>query len=350
MKISEIEKLIQREVKPVVGCTEPASIAYAFSIAKKNLKAKLKDFKAEVFLSKDVYRNASTVFTPVVKKVGIKYAIASGILSGSDGFNPFKEIKDKKEKILKYANLKQIKITETKRRGIYVKALLKTPRESVSVLVEDRHDNVSEIRKNGKVIFKSKPAEMLRIKSPKQIYEIVKGEKAKLKKLVKGNMLKQAKNLKGHKFKSPGDAISFLIKERMEGADREIVTITGSGNQGIFIFVPFYFLYRKFGGRVLSPLLASVLMQIYLTQKNKRISSFCGLANKAALSLVFGMGYFFKKSPEEISKMIELTDEGLKGLKCEGAKLSCSLKGFICLKAVEKTIEVFNGKTYFWRT
>jgi len=338
-----LKELLEDEIKPVIGCTEPASIAYAFSVAKNYLENREESYSAKVYLSEDVFRNASTVFVPGVKRIGIKYAVASGILSDIGEFNPFKGVIKKKDKVLKLAASKSwIEIIKTKKRGVYVKAELKTGSEKVSVIVEGRHDNIKEIVKNGKVVFRAKRKKIFRINSFKEIYEIVNKRNKILEKIVKNFMLKQGKNLKNKNFDKVENALYYLIRERMMGSDDEIITITGSGNQGISIFVPYYFLYKNFGERVLSALLFSVLSQIYLAEKNKRISSLCGLANKSDLSLISGFAYFSGKPLNEILKMLNYVKEVLKGLKCEGAKPSCALKGYICFVAVKEVLKEFN--------
>ena len=126
----------------------------------------------------------------------------------------------------------------------------------------------------------------------------------------------------------------------MEGEAVEIQTITGSGNQGIFISLPFYEIYKKVGKKVLPAVLFSILTQIYLTQKKGRISNICGLANKAAPSLAAGLAYYKGKSLKEIKDIMSLTEEPLKGIVCEGAKKSCALKAFICLSVVYKNLSM----------
>jgi len=340
--LNSIRKLIEEEIKPVIGCTEPASIAFAFSVARRNLKYGLsKDFSALVYLSKDVYRNASTVFVPGVRKIGIEFAVASGILTSYDKFNPFKENVKKLKDISELASKSNwLKIVKLNKRGIFVRAVLKTEKENVSVFIKDKHNYVKSITRNGKLIFKNTVKKLYHIRSLKEIFEIVNLKDKKLEETVKHFMLEQSKNIE-RKFKSGIMAVYRLIEERMLGSSKEIITITGSGNQGIFLFVPYYFLYKKYKDRILPALLFSILTQIYLAERKERISSLCGLANKSAPSLISGLAYFSGKDLEDIIKMMNLTEETLRGLKCEGAKRSCALKGYISLLTVKRILSEF---------
>ena len=90
-------EMLESEIKEVVGCTEPASVAFAFARAVKIFNDKssrgqmLSDFKAEVTVSRDVFRNISTVRVPVVKLKGIEPAASCGIYMKAAGFNPFEK-------------------------------------------------------------------------------------------------------------------------------------------------------------------------------------------------------------------------------------------------------------------
>ncbi len=101
-EIEKIRKLIGSEICEVVGCTEPAGIAYAFSQATDIIRGKYKiidnnKIKAKVTLFHDVHRNASTVRVPVIMKKDIKAAISYGIYSNGNSLNTFSNARYKKK-------------------------------------------------------------------------------------------------------------------------------------------------------------------------------------------------------------------------------------------------------------
>lgn len=344
--MQEIIKLLEQEIKEVVGCTEPACIAFAFSKATSILEAKtgIKEFSdrinAKAYLSQDIYRNASTVKIPVLKLRGIKPAVACGIYTPIPSFNPFAQIGNREKR--KISNLiKEKDWLETiplKKRGIFVRAELKDRKNCVQVIIEERHDNIREICLNGKIIFRAKKERLFQIKNLGEIKGIVERGNKNLETIARNFLIKQGKESEKYGFKNTWEAVGKLVEKRMEGEEVKIITITGSGNQGILLTLPFYEIYKKVGNRVMPAVLFSILVQIYLTQKEGRISDLCGLANKAAPSLIAGLSYYYGESLIEIKKKMELVKEVLRGLLCEGAKRSCAFKAQLALDSVFKIL------------
>ena len=71
----------------------------------------------------------------------------------------------------------------------------------------------------------------------------------------------------------------------MTGYTHPVMTITGSGNQGIFIGLPYQRLHARHGDRNHPAVVFSLLAQIHLSARHQRLSSTCGLATKAAPAL-----------------------------------------------------------------
>ncbi len=345
--MKKVEELIRNEIKGVVGCTEPASIAFAFSSAAKNFRRRFGDFnfkkiKCRLVVSDEVFRNASTVKVPVLKKKGVLPAAALGLFSESDSFNPFSsingEVRKKAESLLLRSGW--LKIKKLGERGIYVDAEIVFGKNSLRVLIEGEHDKIKKMWANGKIIYRKTLQPLQKIRGLGEIAEIVRKRDKNLECLAEDFIRKQGGLFEKFKFAHSLAAVEGLVEKRMEGEAVEIQTITGSGNQGIFIAIPFYEIYRKEGKKVLPAVLFSILTQIYLTQREGRISHLCGLANKAAPSLAAGLAYHRGKSLKEIKKIMTLTEEPLKGIVCEGAKKSCALKAFICLSVVYKNLSM----------
>ena len=124
----------------------------------------------------------------------------------------------------------------------------------------------------------------------------------------------------------------------MNGEVVGIVTVTGSGNHGIFLSVPFYYLYKKHGGKVLPAFIFSLLTLIYFTQRRGRLTNVCGLASKAAPALLAGLLYFRGKTIDEIGKQMKLLDRSTHGLLCKGAEETCGYKSFLCFENVKKIV------------
>jgi len=270
--MQKVVKLLEQEIKEVVGCTEPACIAFAFSKASSILKAKtgVKEFsgrmKAKAYLSQDIYRNASTVKIPVLKLRGIKPAVACGIYTPVSTFNPFTQIGAKeKRKILNLIKEKNwLETIPLKKRGIFVKAELKNRKNCVQVIIEERHDNIKEIVLNGKRIFRAKKERPFQIKNLEEIKKIVEIKNKNLETIAKNFLIKQGKESEKYGFKDTLETIEKLVEKRMEGEKAKITTITGSGNHGILLTSPFYEIYKNAGERVISAFLFSILGHIIM--------------------------------------------------------------------------------------
>ncbi len=346
--MKKIFNLCQEEIKKVTGCTEPASISLTFAKASSILKEKtgIIDFsdsiKARIFLSQDVYRNASTVKIPFLQLKGIKPAVAYGIYNSSTLFNTFAQNNPKEEekiiKLIKKSNW--LKIISLKKRGIYIRGELKNKENNVQVIIEDKHDNIKKIVLNKEIIFNNKRKITQQIKNIEEIKRIVKQKNQALETLAENFIIEQGKVFKKFSFKDISDGVEKLVEKRMEGENISIMTITGSGNQGILLSLPFYELYKKNRTKVIPAVLFSILVQIYLTQKNGRISDLCGLANKTAPALIAGLSYYYGANFDEIINQMKLVSEILKGMRCDGAKKSCALKAYLVLNGVFKVLKL----------
>lgn len=331
----------------MVGCTEPAGIAYAFSAASRTIRKKTRNidiekFKAKVELSHDVYRNASTVRVPVIRKKGIKAAATYGILKNGNALNIFSGIKgDSRKKMNRMINKKGwFEELQLKKRGIYIKAELEYLDDSAAVYIEDRHDNVVKITCNGKTVHRNRPEKQAVIRSLEHAAGIVKAKDKALERIAKDFILSHGHNNNRYCRLNTIAAVDKLIRMRMEGEYIPVATITGSGNQGIFLAMPFYELYGRGHREAVRAALFAILAQIYFTQKMGRISGECGLVNKAAPALTAGLSFYRNKTASKIKRDIGGLHGVLPPVKCTGAKVSCSLKASLILSRVYSHMHV----------
>ena len=80
----EIKALIEQEVTPAIGCTEPIAVALAVSKVTELLDAV--PTSIEVFLSSNMLKNAMGVGIPGTGMVGLPIAIAIGALAGKSEY------------------------------------------------------------------------------------------------------------------------------------------------------------------------------------------------------------------------------------------------------------------------
>jgi len=346
VKMGKIAELIKSEIVKVVGCTEPAAIAYAFSSIVNfcGLKPEVKKVQVRLYLSEDVFRNASTAGLPGMKEKGVDVAAAMGIFSAHSDLNVFAN--PKKSQLVKAGKLLErrnwLKISILSRRGIFIRAELKSNGKIYQSIISKRHNNLESISINGKKVFKGNKKTLVEIKSIKQIWDIVKKGDKTLEKIAEEFILANSRIRRKAGRKCVSNDVFNLVKRRMEGEYIKIMTIVGSGNHGIFLSLPFYQLYGKAGRRVIPSVLFSILTVIYMTRKKGRLSAYCGLAEKASPALLAGLLYLKGKRLSEIMSAMKMLEESTVDILCDGAKESCAGKAHVCLRNVFKVCDIRN--------
>ena len=163
--------LLRTEIVQVTGCTEPASVAYAFLTARRRLTKPFDPLTitATLAASLEVLRNASTAVVPFLNRRGLRTVVAVGLSSRAEGFNLF----PKADRLMVRKLLHRrawLCVHLARQKGVYVRAVLSTPTESVSVVIAGRHDEIRAIDRNGTNIFRSPPHRQ----QPVRIAEIMK--------------------------------------------------------------------------------------------------------------------------------------------------------------------------------
>jgi L-cysteine desulfidase len=115
---------------------------------------------------------------------------------------------------------------------------------------------------------------------------------------------------------------------RMSGAMVQVMSNSGSGNQGISCSIPVY-LYAKENNcnneQILRALALSNLTVIYIKQSLGRLSALCGCV-VAATGSAAGITYLMGGNYEEITYAIKNMIANISGMICDGAKPGCALK------------------------
>ncbi len=338
------EKLLKSEIKEVVGCTEPASIAYAVARARATVGQNISEefdparLKVILALSHDVNRNVSTVNVPVIREKGAKAAAACGLYARPDSLNLFPSINDEDlEKIYELLDRDDwLEIEPLDKRGIFVEATCLTDSHCSRAVISGEHDSVEELSCDGEIVQTRSEESLPAINNLEAVLGIVTNDDGSLKEIVREFITRQGKIFDHQGYETALEAVEKVIRGRMAGDSLRIQTITGSGNQGIFMALPLYEQYKEQGDKFLPAALFAVLVQIYLVQNSERISDSCGLTAHAALSLLAGLMFDSGAGLLKIEKGMELLAESMRGIVCEGAKASCALKGYMALKMVYK--------------
>lgn len=322
-------RLLNGEIVQVVGCTEPAAVAYAFRTLVRHLPAAPDpaSFRAELRLSQDAHRNASTAVVPRLKVPGILAAAAAGLASRADDFNVFADFDLRRARAF-MKNPSWLKIVPVRRRGLYVHAQL--PGLRTGITLAGRHDRIEKLV----VLGRDRTPREKALPAPPTLAEIFKLARARdprLEALARDFILRQVPAEKGHALETQ---IARRVAGRMAGYSHPVMTLTGSGNQGIFIGLPYRQLYAKRGDALLPAVVFSLLAQTALSAKNDRLSSDCGLATKAAPSLAAGLAFARGAGPADVRRIFRAVPARLAGLTCEGAEPACGRKARRAFRAI----------------
>ncbi|HAT4245858.1 TPA: serine dehydratase subunit alpha family protein [Clostridium perfringens] len=355
-------KTLKKEVVPSEGCTEPIAIAYAASIAAEHLKGEIKE--VNIYLSKNVIKNALGVGIPGTGGVGIEIAAALGISIQKSYkkltiLSNFTEDELKKAKEIVDKNIINIKQKNT-HKALYIEVELLAETSKSKVIIEDTHTNVTLIECDDEIIMgnNSEVSEDLeedyKLFKIADIYNFAKEadfddikfilESAKMNEKVSEEGLKGDYGLQvGSKIIQKGnfnlfsnDASNKIIAAsaaasdaRMDGCAMPIMTTAGSGNQGIACSIPVAQTARlldKSEEELARALVLSNLVTIRIKKHMGRLSPLCGAGIAGATGASCGITYLLGGDLENINYCINNMISDLSGMICDGAKETCALK------------------------
>lgn len=355
-------KTLKKEVVPSEGCTEPIAIAYAASIAAEQIKGEIRE--VNIYLSKNVIKNALGVGIPGTGGVGIEIAAALGI-SIQKSYKELTILSNFTENELKEAreivdeeiiNIKQKDIDK----ALYIEVELIAENSKSRVIIEDTHTNVTLIECNDEIIIDKKYKECEELEEDYKlfkiadIYDFAKNvdfddikfilESAKMNEKVSEEGLRGDYGLQvGSRITREGkfnifsdDASNKIIAAtaaasdaRMDGCTMPIMTTAGSGNQGIACSLPVVKTAKfldKSEEELARALVLSNLVTIRIKKHMGRLSPLCGAGIAGATGASCGITYLFGGNLENINYCINNMIADLLGMICDGAKKTCALK------------------------
>lgn len=353
-------KILEEELVPAMGCTEPIAIAYASAKAREVLGEMPE--KIEVFCSGNIIKNAKCVTVPNTGNlIGIKASAIIGVLAGKadrelEVINEVDEESIEKAKKLVEGDYCRVKVLDTE---IQLHLIIKAFNgDSISeVEIKYAHNNISRITKDGKDLVnvvedKDKYLGVFvdrRILSVEKIYEFantvdLEDVKELLDKQIEYNISIAEEGLKGAYgigigkviLESYPNTIETKLKAyaaaaseaRMSGSSLPVMTNSGSGNQGMTSSIP-VIVYCKENGlteeKLYRGLVFANLMTIHQKTGIGRLSAFCGAVSAGCASGA-AITYLKGGSLEQINKTLTNTLANISGIVCDGAKASCAAK------------------------
>ena len=354
--------ILEEELIPAMGCTEPIAIAYAASIARAALG--MLPEHVEIHVSGNIIKNVKSVIVPHTGGLhGIEAAVAAGLVAG-DQQRELEVIADVTEEQIKQikAYLEQTEITvaqaETER-VFEIDLRAEKDGRRVQVKIVDGHTNVVLVRRNEEILYESSmlseaPDEAVH-KTDHSLLEVEKivlfAEEVELEDVTEvlerqtayntaiaeeGLRGKYGANIGNVLLTAYGNSVGNRAKAwaaagsdaRMSGCELPVVINSGSGNQGITVSLPIIVYAEELHAskeQLYRALVIGNLIAIHLKTGIGCLSSYCG-ATSAGCGAAAGITYLYGGGYKEIAHTVVNALAINSGMVCDGAKASCAAK------------------------
>ena len=351
--------ILEEELVPAMGCTEPICLAYAAAKAHQVLGST--PDRVEVLASGNIIKNVKSVIVPNTNGMkGIKAAVAVGIVAG----NP-----DKALEVIANVTPEQKKKTEAylDSTPIIVKHIVCRDQLDVTVIAYNGehhadvricgfHTNIVHIQKDDEILFESetisKPTKELTDRSCLSISGIVDfadsvdiqdikdiiGRQIEYNKAISDEGLKNnwGANIGSTLLKYYGNDVKVKAKARaaagsdarMNGCELPVIINSGSGNQGLTVSMPVITYAEEYNiddDRLYRALVVSNLTAIHQKTRIGRLSAYCG-AVSAGCAAACGIAYLLGENLDVIEHTLTNAVVTVSGIICDGAKASCAAK------------------------
>ena len=374
--------ILERELVPAMGCTEPVALAYCAAKARAVLGI-IPD-KVRVEASGNIIKNVKSVVVPNTDgRRGIAAAAAVGILGGDAdaGLQAIASVSDSVKASLS-AYMADTEIEVCPLQSDYLLDMIVTVSRGssrASVRIANEHTNIVRIEKDGVVLFDKAPQEeeqdaanlpdynLLTVKDicdfactcdPADVRDIL-DRQIRLNTAIAQEGLQNdyGANI-GKVLLTTGNDIRTRAKAyaaagsdaRMNGCEMPVVICSGSGNQGLTTSLPVITYAKEMGAdeeTLYRALLISNLITLHAKNDIGRLSAYCG-AISAGAGAGAGITYLNGGNEEDISHTIVNALAISSGIVCDGAKSSCAAKIATAVDVGIFGFEMFrNGQQFY---
>lgn len=363
----EIIALMNREIIPAIGCTEP--IAVALCVAKATEALGVRPERIEARLSANVLKNAMGVGIPGTGMTGLPIAMALGAIVGKSEYE-LEVLKDGDAEAVKEGcrmiDEKRIAVSlkENITEKLYIEIEVTAGNDRAVAIISGGHTRFVHVSRNDEVLMsleggtQSEGATAVAANNDpvltlRKVWDFAMtaplDELQFILEARRLNMNAAYESLKGdyghaigRLFRSEsernimGDTLHCQIvgmttaacDARMAGAMIPVMSNSGSGNQGLTSTVPVVVYAEQTKAsdeQMVRALILSHLTVIYIKQSLGRLSALCGCV-VAATGSSCGITYLMGGGYEEVTVAVKNMIANLTGMICDGAKPSCAMK------------------------
>lgn len=375
--------ILEEELLPAMGCTEPIAVAYAAALAVRELDCLPETIRINV--SGNIIKNVKSVVVPNTGGLrGLEAAAAAGIVAG----NADRELEviadvtdDQRKQIVAFLQQTAFRVTESSSGLIFdIEVALAGGGHTAICRITDHHTHVTRLERDGSVLLDLPAASCGEIHATDRSILNVAGIVAFADEVAIGNVkelldrqisfnmaIAQAGINRPYGARigrilmdAYGDTVFNRAKAmaaaasdaRMNGCSLPVVINSGSGNQGITASVPVVVYARELGvskDTLYRALVVSNLITIHLKTGIGRLSAYCG-AISAGCGAGSGVAYLYGGREDRIAHTIVNAVAINSGVICDGAKSSCAAKiasaveaGLLGMQMAKRGSEFYSG-------
>lgn len=369
-----VQDILNIEVAPALGCTEPVAIALSTAAAAALIGEDPVE-RVELWVDPNIYKNGIAVAIPGTEGLtGLDMAGALGAIVRAPQLKL--QVLDPLNKEMVAAAKALVSDGKTKvnllkdNQGLYIKAMVKNAAHQAEAVIEGSHDNIVSLRldgkpftdtdKNGQDTAKSGATtlpeleEWLQGLKLNQLFELIDHLDDKdlgfIRQGVTYNMRLAEYGLKHGPGLGIGKTLDRLARQRlikrdmilaariltssasdarMAGVKLPAMSSAGSGNHGLTAILPIWAVKDYLDcldEDVLKAIALSHIITAYVKSYTGRLSAVCGCSVAAGAGATAGISYLLGGSIVHIAGAIKNLTEDLAGVICDGAKAGCSLK------------------------
>ncbi len=368
-----VKDILQMEVAPALGCTEPVAIALGAAAAASLLPGKTID-RIAMWADPNIYKNGMAVVIPGTGGMtGLDVAAAVGAFGGdpSLGLEVLNTVDQQTvEKTKTLLEKKGIDVHLIEESGLHIKTIITSGNDRAFSEIKELHTNIVSLTLNDVPVTDSPLLSKVASKSGKSamaileewlmgltlddifelIDEIDEDDLAFLKKGVEYNVKLAEHGLKYGSGLGIGKAIErqlrqkLMVKDmatsarimtsaaadaRMSGVNLPAMSSAGSGNHGLTAILPIWAI-KDFVDHdeetVLRAIGLSHIITAYVKAHTGRLSAVCGCSVAAGAGATAGITYLVGGDVKHMAGAIKNIMEDLAGVICDGAKAGCALK------------------------
>ena len=352
-------KILEEELIPAMGCTEPIAIALAAAKAREALGTEPEQCRVEV--SGNIIKNVKAVTVPNTGGLkGIEASAAAGMAAGRPelGLEVLSRVTPEEIEAMK-ALMERCAIRVVPALGdrvFFINVTVMAGEHTACCEIVDFHTNIVRIQRDTEVLFQAEAGtgdgEEQTDRSVLSVEEIVAfadcldtADVAELldRQIAYNTAISEA-GMKGGWGAEVGRTLRSLYGDdvavrakaaaaagsdaRMSGCELPVVIVSGSGNQGMTTSLPVIEYARDMDAsheELLRALTVANLVTIHQKTGIGRLSAFCG-AVSAGCGAAAGIAYLKGGRYKVIAHTIANTLAICSGMICDGAKPSCAAK------------------------